>query len=153
MEKLLDTGKVKAIGVSNCSKAEIERIIQSAKVKPAVHQMECHPWLQQKAFAEWHQAQGIHVTQYSSLGNQNQMYSSKGVLGKLIDDPVLNEIGKKYGKSGAHVALGESTTSPISHQCIEERRTDKCRFLQRGVSTRATRCSASPRRPVASGPT
>ena len=110
MEKLLDTGKVKAIGVSNCSKAEIERIIKEAKVKPAVHQFECHPWLQQKAFTEWHQAQGIHVTQYSSLGNQNEMYSSKGLLGKLIDDPVLNEIGKKYGKSGAHVALGELHT-------------------------------------------
>jgi alcohol dehydrogenase (NADP+) len=106
MEKLLSTGKTKAIGVSNCSKPEMERIVKEASVVPAVHQMECHPWLQQEEFTAWHKAHGIHVTHYSPLGNQNALYGDKG-LGKLIDEPLLAEIGKKYGKSAAQVALGK----------------------------------------------
>jgi alcohol dehydrogenase (NADP+) len=107
MEKLLQTGKVKAIGVSNFSKHEMERLLQSASVFPAVHQLELHPWLQQRSFTEWHKSKGIHVTQYSPFGNQNAFYSGAQHIGKLIDDPVLNEIGKKYNKTGAQVALGE----------------------------------------------
>lgn len=107
MEKLLKSGKTKAIGVSNFSQAELERLLKNTSVVPAAHQMELHPWLQQRAFTAWHKSKGIHVTQYSPFGNQNEIYSGPKHLGKLIDDPVLNEIGKKYNKSGAQVALGE----------------------------------------------
>ncbi|KAJ5249071.1 aldehyde reductase [Penicillium chermesinum] len=110
MEKLLKTGKTKAIGVSNCSKAEVERILQNASVVPAVHQMECHPWLQQREFTEWHKAKGIHVTHYSPFGNQNSLYGSKGGTGKLIEDPTLEAIGKQYGKNSAQVALAWGVT-------------------------------------------
>jgi alcohol dehydrogenase (NADP+) len=65
--------------------------------------MEMHPWLQQKDFAAFHQSNGIHITQYSPLGNQNPKYDD--VDGRLIDDPVLVEIGKAHGKTGAQVAL------------------------------------------------
>lgn len=107
MEKLLSTGKTKAIGVSNFSKAEMERLIQNTSVVPAVHQLEGHPWLQQRSFVDWHKSKGIHVTHYSPFGNQNEIYSSKIQIGKLIDEPVLAEIGKKYNKSSAQVALGK----------------------------------------------
>ncbi|KAL9101089.1 MAG: hypothetical protein Q9187_009282, partial [Circinaria calcarea] len=50
-------------------------------------------------------SRGIHITQYSPFGNQNEIYDSGKNMGKLIDDPVLAEIGQKYGKSGAQVAL------------------------------------------------
>ncbi|CRG85179.1 hypothetical protein PISL3812_02298 [Talaromyces islandicus] len=110
MEKLLNTGKVKAIGVSNCSKAEMEHILKNASVVPAVHQMECHPWLQQEAFTKWHKEKGIHVTHYSPFGNQNELYSGPKHLGKLIQHPVLCDIGKKYDKSGAQVALAWGVT-------------------------------------------
>ncbi|RDH29327.1 NADP-dependent oxidoreductase domain-containing protein [Aspergillus welwitschiae] len=105
MEKLLSTGKVKAIGVSNFSKAEMEHLLKETSVVPAVHQLESHPWLQQRSFADWHKSKGIHVTHYSPFGNQNELYSREGTIGKLIDDPVLVEIGKKYNKSSAQVAL------------------------------------------------
>ncbi|KAJ9658961.1 hypothetical protein H2198_003390 [Neophaeococcomyces mojaviensis] len=105
MEKLQQKGKAKAIGVSNFSKAELERLLSKANIKPAAHQMEMHPYLVQKSFADWHKEQGIHITHYSPFGNQNEIYSSGKNMGKLIDDPVLVEIGKKYGKSGAQVAL------------------------------------------------
>lgn len=67
--------------------------------------MECHPYLQQRAFTNFHKEKGIHVTHYSPFGNQNEIYDSGKDLGKLMDDPVLVEIGKKHGKSGAQVAL------------------------------------------------
>lgn len=101
----MEKGKAKAIGVSNFSQAEMERLIKETSVVPAAHQIELHPWLQQAGFQEWHDKNGIHVTQYSPFGNQNPIYSKGENLGKLIDDPTLNETGKKYGKSGAQVAL------------------------------------------------
>lgn len=105
MEKLQQKGKAKAIGVSNFSKTEIERLVSKANIKPAAHQLEMHPYLAQLAFADWHKQNDIHVTHYSPFGNQNAIYSKGENMGKLIDDPVLVEIGKKYGKNGAQVAL------------------------------------------------
>ncbi|EPS32103.1 putative oxidoreductase [Penicillium oxalicum] len=110
MEKLLDTGKVKAIGVSNFSHAEMERLLENTSVVPAVHQMECHPWLQQRSFAAWHRQRGIHITHYSPLGNQNQLYQAKGAVGKLIEEPTLAEIGKQYDKSAPQVTLAWGVT-------------------------------------------
>ncbi|ODM21800.1 hypothetical protein SI65_02644 [Aspergillus cristatus] len=110
MEKVIPTGKVKAIGVSNFSKAEIERLVQNAAIPPAVHQFEGHPWLQQRDFADWHKSKGIHVTHYSPFGNQNELYSGAGHLGKLIDEPILEQIGKKHGKSSSQVALAWAIT-------------------------------------------
>lgn len=88
----------------------MERLVKEASVIPAVHQMECHPWLQQEVFTAWHREKGIHVTHYSPFGNQNTTYGNKGVTGKLIDEPLLAEIGKQYGKSAAQVSLGEYYT-------------------------------------------
>lgn len=105
MEATLKSGKTKAIGISNFSKAEIERLLKETSVVPAAHQLELHPWLQQKEFVQWNKSKGIHVTQYSPFGNQNEIYSKGQSMGKLIDDATLVEVGKKYGKNGAQVAL------------------------------------------------
>ncbi|EXJ59136.1 alcohol dehydrogenase (NADP+) [Cladophialophora yegresii CBS 114405] len=109
MEKLIPTGKTKAIGISNFSLADLNRLLESTAVVPAVHQMELHPWLQQTWFHEYHSAKGIHVTQYSPFGNQNELYSrgrsTTSPIQKMMDDPVLVEIARKYDKTGAQVAL------------------------------------------------
>ncbi len=123
MEECQKKGKTKAIGVSNFSQAEMERLVKESSIVPAVHQYgmlrlvilsmewkadcfsENHPWLQQSKFAQWHKEKGIHIMQYSPFGNQNPIYSKDEDLGKLIEDPTLAEIGKKYNKSGAQVAL------------------------------------------------
>lgn len=65
MEKIYRKGKTRAIGISNFSKAEVERLLQEGEVVPAAHQIELHPWLQQKSFTEFHKQKGIHVQQYS----------------------------------------------------------------------------------------
>ncbi|KAJ5608498.1 hypothetical protein N7537_005117 [Penicillium hordei] len=105
MEALVKSGKAKAIGVSNFSRQEVERLLANATIKPAVHQMELHPWLQQKDFFDFHQKHGIHVTQYSPFGNQNEIYGSREAHGQLVNDETLVEIGKKYGKTSNQVAL------------------------------------------------
>ena len=105
MEKVYKKGKARAIGISNFSKAEVERLLKETEVVPAAHQIELHPWLQQRSFTDFHKEKGIHIQQYSPFGNQNEIYDSGKNIGKLIEDPVLVEIGKKYGKSGAQVAL------------------------------------------------
>jgi len=105
MEACFKKGKAKAIGVSNFSKAEMERLLKETSVVPAAHQIECHPYLQQHSFDAWHKEKGIHITQYSPFGNQNEIYSSGQNMGKLIDDPVLAEVGKKHNKTGAQAAL------------------------------------------------
>lgn len=105
MEKLQKNGKCKAIGVSNFNQAEIDRLLKEGSITPAAHQLELHPYLQQQPFVEFHKSKNIHVTAYSPFGNQNQIYSKGQEMGRLIDDPVLAEVGKKYGKSGAQTAL------------------------------------------------
>src|SRR5438045_2262649 len=105
MEKLLDTGKVKAVGVSNFSRKELEDLLKTAKVRPAVHQIETHPYLQQQSFLDWHKQQGIGVTAYSPLGNQNDVYDAGKKLDKLIETPTITKIAKKHGASGNQVVL------------------------------------------------
>ncbi|KAL8929950.1 MAG: hypothetical protein Q9208_001094 [Pyrenodesmia sp. 3 TL-2023] len=105
MEKTFKSGKAKAIGISNFSRKETERLIKQTEVVPAANQIEMHPYLQQTEAGEWFRSKGIHVQQYSPFGNQNEIYSKGQNMGKLIDDPTLVAIGKKYGKNGAQVAL------------------------------------------------
>ena len=108
MEKLVHAGKAKAIGVSNFSKAEMERLLKNSSIVPAAHQLELHPWLQQSAFIDYLKGKGIHVTQYSSLGNQNEVYTGRETIGRLIDDSTITTLAQKYGKSPAQIALGKS---------------------------------------------
>ncbi|RJE26703.1 aldehyde reductase AKR1 [Aspergillus sclerotialis] len=105
MEGLVKSGKAKAIGISNFSRKETERLLAKCSMVPAVHQLELHPWLQQREFVKYLESNGIHVTHYSPLGNQNALYGGRDDVGRLVDDNLLNEIGKKYGKTGAQVAL------------------------------------------------
>jgi alcohol dehydrogenase (NADP+) len=81
---------------------------------PAVHQMELHPFLSQKFFAVWHKSLEIHAQQFSPIGNMNSFYrdvywsNRRANLGRLLDEPVLSEIGAMYSKNPAHVVLAWS---------------------------------------------
>ncbi|EEQ33433.1 aldehyde reductase [Microsporum canis CBS 113480] len=124
MEKLVHAGKTKAIGISNFSKAETERLLQNTTIVPAVHQLELHPWLQQPSFVAYLKAKGIHVTQYSSLGNQNETYQQDG---KLLEAPVLTAIGKKYNKTPPQVALSNLSAWGINegHSVLVKSKTEE----------------------------
>lgn len=114
MEKLNKSGKAKAIGISNFSNAELDRLLKSCEIKPAAHQIELHPYLQQKAFLKKHHDLGIHITAYSPFGNSNPIYTSGQSIPQLIQDPELAKIGAKYGKTGAQTALAWGINNGVS---------------------------------------
>jgi alcohol dehydrogenase (NADP+) len=105
MEKLIQTGKVKAIGISNFSRKQLEQLLASAKVKPAVHQLETHPYLQQQVFIDWHKELGIHVTAYSPFGNSNDIYQGHSKIPKLMDHPVIVKIAGKHNCPASDIIL------------------------------------------------
>lgn len=86
MEAVYQKGKAKAIGVSNFSRGEMQRLLSETTVVPAVHQMECHPYLAQPIFTDWHRQRGIHVTQYNpfSMRNTNVSIHIPSELANLI---------------------------------------------------------------------
>jgi glycerol 2-dehydrogenase (NADP+) len=75
MEKLLETGKVKTIGVSNFSIKTFEEFLPHVKIVPAVNQVEEHPCLPQNNLNKYCQEKGIQVVGYSPLGN---IFSDRG---------------------------------------------------------------------------
>ncbi|KAJ1935964.1 hypothetical protein FBU59_005214, partial [Linderina macrospora] len=97
MEKLLDTGKVKAIGVSNFSVPNLKRLLENTTVVPAANQVELHPYLPQDELVEFCKSKGIIVTAYSPLGSTAEF--------NLRDDVVINEIAKAHGATPAQVLL------------------------------------------------
>lgn len=96
IEKLLDTGKVKAIGVANFSTVNLEKLLTQAKVVPAVNQTEIQPLLPQIKLNEYCKAKEIHQTAFGPLG---------GSMSTLHTEPTLAEIGRSKGKTAAQVML------------------------------------------------
>ncbi|PSS12311.1 hypothetical protein M430DRAFT_144463 [Amorphotheca resinae ATCC 22711] len=81
MEKLLATGKVKAIGVANYSLRYLEQLLPHATVIPAVNQIENHPSLPQQEIVDFCKAKGIHITAYSPLGSTGSpMFTAEPVV-------------------------------------------------------------------------
>jgi diketogulonate reductase-like aldo/keto reductase len=104
MEELLGTGKVKAIGISNFSKEEVEHLLKSCTVKPQVHQMEMHPYLKQQEFLQFHKDNDIHVTAYSAFGNQNPTYQLAGEP-RILSHPKVLEVSEKLCKTPAQLLV------------------------------------------------
>lgn len=109
MEHLLDTGKVRHIGVSNFSPDQLDQLLDLTTVKPAVHQFELHPYLQQADFVQWHKDNKINVTAYSPLANLNPTYDSPGkskdAPPSLLVNEDITEIAKERGCTNVQVAL------------------------------------------------
>ena len=59
MEELVEKGLVRAVGISNFSITKTERLLQTAKIPPAVNQVECHPYLQQQKLKGYCDSKGI----------------------------------------------------------------------------------------------
>ena len=98
MEKLFDEGKVKAIGVSNFNLAKLKDLLTYARIKPAVNQIELHPYLAQNELVEFCKENDIVVTSYSPLG-------SKPAPGTVFHDPVVEAIAKTNQMTNAQVLI------------------------------------------------
>lgn len=105
MEALVDEGLVRHIGISNFPAVLIMELLTTARIRPAVLQVELHPYLQQNDLFAYCKREKIALEAYSSLGGVS--YTSLGMdKGEnLLEDPVLESIAKKHGKSPAQVAL------------------------------------------------
>ncbi|KAG4076314.1 hypothetical protein HA402_005757 [Bradysia odoriphaga] len=104
MEKLLVTGMVRNIGVSNFNSQQIDRLLANCSIKPVVNQVEVGPSRTQKKLIQFCMDRGIHIIGFSPLGRPH--YAVYPDLPKLafLDDRVI-AIGSKYGKTGAQVVL------------------------------------------------
>lgn len=96
MEKLLATGKVKAIGVANYSLRYLEQLLPHATIVPAVNQIENHPSLPQQEIVDFCKAKGIHITAYSPLGSSGS---------PLLKEKPIVEVAEKRGVTPASVLL------------------------------------------------
>lgn len=94
MEELYQDGKIRAIGLSNFHQHHVKDLMTTAKVKPTVDQLEFHPLLSQQELRDFCKAEEIQMEAWSPLAH-----------GKLLDDDVLKDIGKKYAKTPAQVMI------------------------------------------------
>ena len=102
MEELYAAGKARAIGVSNWTIPGLKKLLQMAKVKPAVNQIEIHPFLPNTELVEFCLSHGILPEAYSPLGSQDQVPNTGE---KVRTNPALNEVAKRSGNTLVQVLL------------------------------------------------
>jgi diketogulonate reductase-like aldo/keto reductase len=96
LEEIYKSGRVRVIGVSNFVEHHFDKLLQEAKIVPAINQIELHPHHSQQPLAAYCEKLGIAVEAWSPLGGTGRNY---------LDDPVLKKIAEKHGKSAAQVVL------------------------------------------------
>ncbi|XP_038705171.1 non-functional NADPH-dependent codeinone reductase 2-like [Tripterygium wilfordii] len=101
MEECQTFGLTKSIGVSNFSCTKLGYILATARIPPAVNEVEFKPLWQQKKLMEFCKANGVILTAYSVLGSTGTMWGNN----RVMEDRVLNQIAEARGKSVAQVSL------------------------------------------------
>ena len=96
MEEAYKEGKLKAIGVCNFYPNRLADLCETVEVKPAVNQVELHPFFQQENALALMKQYGVHPEAWGPFAEGNH---------GIFTHPVLTKIGQKYGKSAAQVAL------------------------------------------------
>lgn len=103
LEKILESGKALAIGVSNFEIRHLEELRKISQVIPAVNQIECHPLCYPKELIEYCQSMGIQVQAYAPLAR-----------GAYLDHDVMCILGTKYARTPAQVGLRWAVQKGIS---------------------------------------
>src|ERR1700689_1872252 len=97
METLVDHGECRAIGLSDIGLNELKPIYDSARIKPAVVQVESHPYLPETELLEYCKERSIVLLAFAPLGH--------GMKPGLLEDPVISAIAVRVGKTPAQVLL------------------------------------------------
>lgn len=96
MEELYEAGKIRAIGVCNCYPHVLTDLCLSVRIAPMVNQVELHPFFQQEDALKVMKEYGVQPQAWGPFAEGNH---------NIFTHSVLTEIGKKYGKTAAQVAL------------------------------------------------
>lgn len=96
MEHAYQAGKVRSLGLSNFPKEKIQEVIDAAEIEPQLVTVECHPYFQERELREYLAPYGIVIEAWYPLG-----HGDKG----LLEEPVLQELAEKYGKTPAQIIL------------------------------------------------
>ena len=105
MEALYKAGKIRAIGISNFQIHHMDRLLETAKIIPAINQVECHVELQNHVLQAYCDEKGIQLEAYAPIMSDHVQL--------ILSNDTLIEIGKKYGKTPAQIALKYNTTRSI----------------------------------------
>lgn len=97
LEHLMDDGRCRAIGLSDVNIEQLEQVLGSARIRPAVVQVESHPYLPQWDLLDRCKKEGIVFLAFAPLGHAFEP--------RLLDDPVITTIAKRIGKTPAQVLL------------------------------------------------
>jgi diketogulonate reductase-like aldo/keto reductase len=97
LERLVDDGHCKAIGLSDVTSERVREVVAAARIKPAVVQIESHPYLPEWELLDYCREQGIVLLAFAALGH--------GMSPKVLDDPVITGIAQRVHKTPAQVAL------------------------------------------------
>ena len=103
LETLFADGRVRAIGVSNFMVEHLERLLERATVVPAVNQIECHPYFQQREVQAMNAEHGILTQAWSPIGGIT--FYRDGSHGSTLQDPVIGEIASAHGRTPAQAML------------------------------------------------
>lgn len=102
MEELVKQKLVRSIGVSNFTIKHLQELLKEAQIKPAVNQVELHPYLPQPALLKFCKDHGIKLVAYSPLGS--------GSHPSLPEDPVILEVARSNHMTAAQVLLSWGLT-------------------------------------------
>ena len=97
LETLVDHGKCRAIGLSDVTLDTLKPIYESARIKPAVVQVESHPYLPETELLEYCKQKGIVLLAFAPLGH--------GMRPGMLEDPIISAIAARVGKTPAQVLL------------------------------------------------
>jgi len=106
LERLVDDGRCKSIGLSDITLERLQEIVAVARIKPAVVQVESHPYLPEWELLEFCQQHGIIVLAFAPLGH--------GMEPNVLEDTVITGIAKRIQKTPAQVALAWSVQRGVA---------------------------------------
>lgn len=107
MEKLYKDGKIRAIGVSNFQEKHLDTLLASCEIVPMTNELECNAYLTIKPLRKYCEEKNIRVINWFPLGGPSQPLVPYPVADFPIlrEEPIVNSIGEKYGKTPAQVLL------------------------------------------------
>jgi diketogulonate reductase-like aldo/keto reductase len=97
LERLVDEGRCKSIGLSDVNLDRVREIVAAARIKPAVVQVESHPYLPEWELLDFCKEHGIVLLAFAALGHASKP--------NVLDDPVITDIARRVSKTPAQVAL------------------------------------------------